>query len=140
VDRSLEDGARRRVLTLIGTSAGATTERVARERQSCLAIRRDIAHHFVVRRLRISQCTQNQRVTVVEGGRGWVQFNQLPIASLGLRQRPASDFDGSAADGTSYAHKFSGKYSHRILKGIGHNEPQEAPQAFAEAVVEVDGY
>ena len=44
-------------------------------------------------------------------------------------------------DGSSYAKKFSGKYAHRIIKGgIGHNLPQEAPQAFAEAVVEVDGY
>jgi pimeloyl-ACP methyl ester carboxylesterase len=44
-------------------------------------------------------------------------------------------------DATSYAKKFSGKYSHRIIKGgVGHNLPQEAPQAFAEAVVEVDGY
>src|SRR5438105_7583512 len=32
------------------------------------------------------------------------------------------------------------KYSHRILNGIGHNVPQEAPAAFAKAVVEVDGY
>ena len=52
----------------------------------------------------------------------------------------ASDFDGAAADGKSYAKKFSGKYSHRILDGIGHNVPQEAPDAFAKAVVEVDGY
>jgi pimeloyl-ACP methyl ester carboxylesterase len=52
----------------------------------------------------------------------------------------ATDFDGTAADGKAYAKKFSGKYSHRILNGIGHNVPQEAPQAFAEAVVEVDGY
>ncbi len=52
----------------------------------------------------------------------------------------ASDFDGAAADGKSYARKFSGKYSHRILNGIGHNVPQEAPDAFAKAVVEVDGY
>ena len=52
----------------------------------------------------------------------------------------ASDFDGAAADGTSYAGKFSGKYSHRIFKGIGHNVPQEAPQAFADAVVEASGY
>ena len=35
----------------------------------------------------------------------------------------------------AYAKKFSGKYSHRtITGGIGHNLPQEAPQAFAEAV------
>ena len=44
-------------------------------------------------------------------------------------------------DSSSYAHKFSGKYAHRIIGGgVGHNLPQEAPQAFAEAVVEVDGY
>jgi pimeloyl-ACP methyl ester carboxylesterase len=42
---------------------------------------------------------------------------------------------------SSYAGKFSGKYSHRTLSGgIGHNLPQEAPQAFAEAIVEVDSY
>jgi pimeloyl-ACP methyl ester carboxylesterase len=39
---------------------------------------------------------------------------------------------------SAYAKKFSGKYSHRTIKGgIGHNLPQEAPQAFAEAVVDV---
>jgi pimeloyl-ACP methyl ester carboxylesterase len=44
-------------------------------------------------------------------------------------------------DASSYAKKFSGKYAHRVIKGgIGHNLPQEAPQAFAEAVVDVDGY
>ena len=44
-------------------------------------------------------------------------------------------------DPSSYAKKFSGKYANRIITGgIGHNLPQEAPQAFAEAVVEVDGY
>ena len=44
-------------------------------------------------------------------------------------------------DASAYAKKFSGRYAHRIITGgIGHNLPQEAPQAFAEAVVEVDGY
>jgi pimeloyl-ACP methyl ester carboxylesterase len=39
---------------------------------------------------------------------------------------------------SAYAGKFSGKYSHRnITGGIGHNLPQEAPQAFAEAVIEI---
>jgi pimeloyl-ACP methyl ester carboxylesterase len=45
------------------------------------------------------------------------------------------------AEANSYAKKFSGKYAHRVIGGgVGHNLPQEAPQAFAEAVVEVDGY
>lgn len=52
----------------------------------------------------------------------------------------ASDFDGPAADGSGYAKLFSGKYSHRVLKGIGHNMPQEAPEAFARAVIDVAGY
>jgi len=38
----------------------------------------------------------------------------------------------------AYAKKFSGKYEHRNIKGgIGHNLPQEAPEAFAQAVVDV---
>jgi pimeloyl-ACP methyl ester carboxylesterase len=40
---------------------------------------------------------------------------------------------------SAYAKMFSGKYSHRTIKGgVGHNLPQEAPQAFAEAIVDVD--
>ena len=52
------------------------------------------------------------------------------------------DADGAPhPDASSYARKFSGKYSHRLIKGgIGHNLPQEAPRAFAQAVVDVDGY
>lgn len=52
----------------------------------------------------------------------------------------ASDFDGAAADGKAYAGKFTGKYAHRVFKGIGHNVPQEAPKAFADAVIAVDGF
>jgi pimeloyl-ACP methyl ester carboxylesterase len=44
-------------------------------------------------------------------------------------------------DASVYARKFSGKYAHRVIGGgIGHNLPQEAPQVFAKAVVDVDGY
>jgi pimeloyl-ACP methyl ester carboxylesterase len=44
-------------------------------------------------------------------------------------------------DPDAYAGKFTGKYTHRLIAGgVGHNLPQEAPEAFAEAVVEVDGY
>jgi pimeloyl-ACP methyl ester carboxylesterase len=52
------------------------------------------------------------------------------------------DADGAPRpDPASYAKKFSGKYSHRTIKGgIGHNLPQEAPQAFAQAVIDVDAY
>jgi pimeloyl-ACP methyl ester carboxylesterase len=44
-------------------------------------------------------------------------------------------------DPSAYAKKFSGKYVHRtITGGVGHNLPQEAPEAFAKAVVDVDGF
>ena len=52
----------------------------------------------------------------------------------------SSDFDGAAADGAAYAKKFTAKYSHKILNGIGHNVPQEAPREFADAIIEVDSY
>jgi pimeloyl-ACP methyl ester carboxylesterase len=48
-----------------------------------------------------------------------------------------TDFDGACADGHAYAQRFSGRYSHRVLDGIGHNVPQEAPEAFADAILEV---
>ena len=39
-------------------------------------------------------------------------------------------------DASAYGHKFSGKYEHRVIEGgVGHNLPQEAPRAFAQAVV-----
>jgi pimeloyl-ACP methyl ester carboxylesterase len=42
------------------------------------------------------------------------------------------------AEPSSYAQKFSGKYEHRtVTGGIGHNLPQEAPQAFAQAIVDI---
>jgi pimeloyl-ACP methyl ester carboxylesterase len=42
-------------------------------------------------------------------------------------------------DAGAYAHKFSGKYAHRVIDGgIGHNLPQEAPRAFAQAILDVD--
>ena len=38
----------------------------------------------------------------------------------------------------AYAGKFTGPYAHRLITGgIGHNLPQEAPQAFAQAVIDV---
>ena len=42
-------------------------------------------------------------------------------------------------EAAAYARKFTGRYAHRVITGgVGHNMPQEAPQAFAQAVVDVD--
>jgi hypothetical protein len=54
-----------------------------------------------------------------------------------------SDANGAPhPEPSAYARKFSGRYQHRDIKGrgIGHNLPQEAPRAFAQAVIDVDGY
>jgi len=66
---------------------------------------------------------------------------QAPVISV-----PTITMEGDAngaphPEPAAYAKRFSGRYAHRtITGGIGHNLPQEAPQAFAKAVVEVDGY
>jgi pimeloyl-ACP methyl ester carboxylesterase len=51
-----------------------------------------------------------------------------------------SDANGAPhPDSSIYANKFSGKYVHKVINGgIGHNLPQEAPKAFADAIREVD--
>jgi pimeloyl-ACP methyl ester carboxylesterase len=57
---------------------------------------------------------------------------------------PATTLEGDAngafhPPASAYAGKFLGKYEHRMITGgIGHNLPQEAPQAFAQAILDVD--
>ena len=69
------------------------------------------------------------------------QLAQGPVITV-----PTITLEGDAngaphPDASAYAKKFSGKYAHRIIKGgVGHNLPQEAPQDFAKAVVDVDRY
>jgi pimeloyl-ACP methyl ester carboxylesterase len=56
---------------------------------------------------------------------------------------PAITFDGAddgvrpAADASAHAHRFAGPRSHRVIPGVGHNMPQEAPRVFADAVLEL---
>jgi pimeloyl-ACP methyl ester carboxylesterase len=66
------------------------------------------------------------------------QFPAIGVSTITLE----GDANGAPhPEPSAYVKKFSGKYAHRTIKGgIGHNLPQEAPNAFAKAVVEVDGY
>jgi pimeloyl-ACP methyl ester carboxylesterase len=52
------------------------------------------------------------------------------------------DANGAPHPGdASYRDKFTGKYEYRLISGgIGHNLPQEAPTAFAQAVIDVDAH
>src|SRR5919107_844591 len=79
---------------------------------------------------------------------GEPQYDELEkqLAEGPLISVPTITLEGDAngaphPDASSYAKKFSGRYAHRVTTGgVGHNLPQEAPQAFTEAVVEVDDY
>jgi pimeloyl-ACP methyl ester carboxylesterase len=68
------------------------------------------------------------------------------LADLPAIAVPTITLEGDAngaphPDPSAYASKFTGKYEHRTIEGgIGHNLPQEAPQAFAQAIADVDGF
>jgi pimeloyl-ACP methyl ester carboxylesterase len=66
------------------------------------------------------------------------QLAQMPDVSV-----PSLTFDGaddgvmSPAGTADHAHRFVGPHTHRVLPGTGHNMPQEAPQVFADAVIQL---
>ena len=73
-------------------------------------------------------------------------FLERRLARGPLVTVPSVTLEGDAngaphPDPAAYARKFSGKYEHRLVSGgIGHNLPQEAPQAFAKAIMDVDRF
>jgi pimeloyl-ACP methyl ester carboxylesterase len=77
---------------------------------------------------------------------GEAQYDNLEkrLAAFPVISVPTITLEGDAngaphPDPATYAKKFSGRYEHRLITGgIGHNLPQEAPQAFAQAVVDID--
>ena len=78
---------------------------------------------------------------------GEPQFDDLEkkLAAAPVIGVPTITLEGDAngaphPEPSAYAKKFSGPYQHRLIEGgIGHNLPQEAPQAFAQAVIDVGG-
>ena len=83
------------------------------------------------------------RLGIAEGEPRYDSFERQ-LAQAPTINVPAITLEGDAngaphPDAASYAKKFSGPYQHRtITGGIGHNLPQEAPQAFTQAVVDAD--
>ena len=82
------------------------------------------------------------RLGLAEGEPQYAELEKR-LAAFPVIAVPTITLEGDAngaphPDPSTYATKFSGRYEHRLIKGgIGHNLPQEAPQAFAEAVVDV---
>jgi len=85
------------------------------------------------------------RLGLADGERKYDDLEKR-LAALPVVTVPAITMEGDSngaihAPSTAYRNKFSGKYDYRLITGgIGHNLPQEAPQAFAQAVVDVNGY
>jgi pimeloyl-ACP methyl ester carboxylesterase len=79
--------------------------------------------------------------------KGEAQYDALEqrLAAGPVITVPTITLEGDAngaphADSSAYRSKFSGAYEHRVIVGgVGHNLPQEAPQAFAQAIMDVAG-
>jgi pimeloyl-ACP methyl ester carboxylesterase len=85
------------------------------------------------------------RLALAEGEPQYADLDKR-LAEAPVITMPTITLEGDAngaphLDPGAYAKKFSGRYAHRLITGgVGHNLPQEAPQAFAQAVIDVDGY
>ncbi|ASY36259.1 MULTISPECIES: alpha/beta fold hydrolase [unclassified Streptomyces] len=86
------------------------------------------------------------RLGLAGGERGYDRYEDrlatgpvvtVPALTLDAERDP---FTANNGNGSGYRDKFTGPYAHRLLTGIGHNVPQEAPTAFAQAVVDVDHF
>ena len=123
----------------------------------------DLAHRVPAVGLRRRHLRSQRRILRQSGSRR-DRDPQLPLAARargrrarvrrasrsGSRRRPSSRVPTITLEGDAngaphpepeaYAAKFAGPYAHRTIEGgIGHNLPQEAPDAFADAVLEVGG-
>jgi pimeloyl-ACP methyl ester carboxylesterase len=86
------------------------------------------------------------RLSLVDGERKYDDLERR-IAELPVITVPTISLEGDAngaphyPDDTPYRKKYTGKYAYRVVNGgIGHDLPQEAPQAFAQAIVDVDSF
>jgi pimeloyl-ACP methyl ester carboxylesterase len=83
------------------------------------------------------------RLGLAEGEPEYDELERL-LAEAPLIAVPTITLEGDAngaphPEPAHYANKFSGSYSHRtIAGGVGHNLPQEAPAAFAQAIIDVE--
>jgi pimeloyl-ACP methyl ester carboxylesterase len=85
------------------------------------------------------------RIGLADGERKYDELEKR-LAALPAVTVPAITMEGDSNGAAhppeaAYRTRFTGKYEYRLISGgVGHNMPQEAPQAFAQAVVDVDGF
>ncbi|WP_225839552.1 alpha/beta fold hydrolase [Streptomyces sp. NK08204] len=83
------------------------------------------------------------RIGLIEGDHRYSRYEaqlaaQPPVRVPAITLDPTLDPFTPAGDGSAYRDHFTGPYEHRAVVNIGHNLPQEAPTAFAQAVVDAD--
>ena len=82
------------------------------------------------------------RLGLAEGEGQYDELEQRLAAAPAIAV-PTITLEGDAngaphPDPSAYATRFTGPYEHRTIDGgVGHNLPQEAPEAFAQAVIDV---
>jgi pimeloyl-ACP methyl ester carboxylesterase len=92
-----------------------------------------VIHNY---RYRLGLLTAEKKYAELEA-----RCNAAPVIAV-----PTITMEGDAngaphAPASVYRSKFTGKYEHRLITGgVGHNLPQEAPQAFAQAIIDVDAF
>ena len=85
------------------------------------------------------------RLGIAEGDPKYDELEQR-LAAAPTISVPTITLEGDAngaphPEASAYATRFSGRYEHRVIAGgIGHNLPQEAPEAFVQAIVDVAGF
>ncbi|MGW7243466.1 alpha/beta fold hydrolase [Streptomyces sp. NPDC054804] len=136
--KAMEDRDRRRDLTrLVWTQVSptwdfddATFDRTAAafDNPDYAAI---VIHNY---RWRLSLAAGERRYDDLEKRLATRPFISVPTITLD----PGRDPFTAPGDGSTYRDRFNGAYEHRTLADIGHNLPQEAPGAFAQAVVDAD--
>jgi len=82
----------------------------------------------------------------IGGAEGEPEYDELEaqLAKSPVVSVPTITMEGDAngaphPEPSAYKEKFPGPYEHRNVAGVGHNMPQEAPEAFAQAVMDADG-
>jgi pimeloyl-ACP methyl ester carboxylesterase len=85
------------------------------------------------------------RLGLADGERKYDELEKR-LAALPAVTVPAITMEGDSngaahPPSTAYRNKFTGKYDYRLITGgVGHNLPQEAPQAFAQAVIDASSW
>ncbi|WP_220039685.1 alpha/beta hydrolase [Nonomuraea aridisoli] len=90
-----------------------------------------VIHNY---RWRLSLAKGEPRYDAVERRLAAAPRIAVPTITLDAELDPFTPAGG----GASYRDRFTGAYEHRTLQGVGHNVPQEAPEAFARAVIDAD--